>query len=340
MKNPVLYGLWSATLVVAGVAVWRLTGAQGAAPAPAAPSPEVQSVYVPGPIQPIPAMVRLDPKKVELGRRLFHEARFSSDGKISCASCHDLSKGGDDDRRVSVGADGQEGELNAPTVFNCGFNFRQFWDGRAGTLEEQVPGPIHSPKEMGSSWEKVLSVVKGDASYVTAFAEIYPDGATADTVTDAVATFERSLYTPGSRFDQYLMGKVDALSPDEVRGYQLFLSTGCVTCHQGVNVGGNMFQTLGKVRNFFEDRGGHQPRDLGRFNVTGLIEDRFLFKVPTLRNVELTAPYLHDGSVKSLNEVIQLMARYELGTRLQDVEVDLIAKFLHTLTAPPAAPPR
>jgi len=288
--------------------------------------------FLGGPIPPLPTRMRLDPRKVKLGDQLFHDVNLSIDGTISCASCHDLRKGGADGRAVSEGVAGQLGTLNSPTVLNCGFNFRQFWDGRAATLEEQVALPLHDPREMGSTWQHVLAFLARTPVYTQAFAALYPEGATPQSVADAIGTYERSLITPNSRFDQYLRGRLDALDAREIHGYELFISVGCVTCHQGVNLGGNMFQKLGKTYDFFADRGAPQPRDLGRFNVTGLEADKHLFKVPTLRNVHLTAPYLHDGSVHSLPQVIRLMAHFELGTTLQDSEVDAMAAFLETLT--------
>jgi cytochrome c peroxidase len=343
MRKSLLVFLWVATLAVVGVPLWRVTQPRVNAPAPVHAEPPIAaakptatpasaSLFSASPFQPLPLDVEFDKRKVTLGDRLFHEKRLSSDGTIACSSCHDLEKGGADSRRFSVGVGGKVGQLNAPTVFNGGFNFRQFWDGRADTLEKQVDGPLLHPAEMGSTWADVLSTLKSDSAYAKAFAGIYPDGVTPDNARDAVATFERSLITPNSRFDRYLRGETGVLTDIELKGFRLFTEIGCVTCHQGMNIGGNMFQALGRVGNYFADRGDETARDLGRFNVTGDERDRHKFKVPSLRNVELTAPYLHDGSAATLEEVVQIMARYQIGQPIHDDEVASLVAFLRTLT--------
>jgi cytochrome c peroxidase len=333
-----------AAVLLAGFVLLRRSST-GSAPAggpPSAPeavhSPEAGSAssaffLANSPIQPIPAKVDLDPRKVALGERLFHDAGLSKDGTISCASCHDISAGGDDGRRVSTGIGGAQGALNAPTVLNSAFNFRQFWDGRARSLEDQVDGPIQHPDEMGMQWSKVLDHLTGDPEYTRLFAQAYGGAPSQEWVKDAIATFERSLTTPGCAFDRHLLGDASALSAQARAGYELFLSLGCISCHQGVNTGGNMFQPLGKMGDFFAGREEEvRPSDLGRFNVTGEERDRFTFKVPSLRNVELTAPYFHDGSVATLEDAVQLMARFQLGEDLTAEEVGLIVAFLKALT--------
>ena len=284
------------------------------------------------PIKPVPLENKLDSRKVALGERLFHDKRLSRDNSISCASCHSLARGGTDGQTKSIGIGGTIGTVNTPTVFNSGLNFRQFWDGRANSLEEQVDGPIHNPKEMGSSWAEVLSKLSKDATLSAQFKEIYPTGLQAKHVRDAIATFERSLLTPNARFDKYLRGDTKALSADELKGYQLFKSYGCVACHQGVNVGGNMFQTFGVMADYFGKRGDITQADLGRYNVTKHEADKHVFKVPSLRNVALTAPYFHDGSAKNLNEAVDVMFRYQLGRAASPQDKALIIKFLGTLT--------
>lgn len=284
------------------------------------------------PIRPIPMHIQLDENKVALGRKLFHEPKLSHDDNIACSNCHDLSTAGTDGMALSIGINETVGFFNAPTVLNSGFNFRQFWDGRAGSLEEQIEGPIHQSFEMGSSWPEVIGKLERDASYVQAFAAFYPDGIKSDNIKDAIATFERSLYTPNSRLDRYLRGDAKALSPEEEEGYRLFKSFGCVACHQGIGVGGNMFQVFGIMGNYFADRGNIKEIDLGRFNITGDEEDRYVFKVPSLRNVALTAPYFHDGSVERLQDAVRIMARYQLGHKLISREIELLTKFLGTLT--------
>jgi cytochrome c peroxidase len=285
------------------------------------------------PIRPIPLTIDLDPNKVSLGDQLFHDPRLSKNNKISCASCHNLERGGTDRLVVSIGINGQKGKVNAPTVFNSIFNFKQFWDGRAETLEEQIDSPIHNAREMGSSsWSEIIKKLKQSPEYVSLFKSLYADGITSDTIKDVIAEFERSLITPNSRFDQFLRGDEKALNLSEKEGYRLFKSDGCASCHQGINVGGNMFQSLGLFGNYFQDRGNITPADLGRYNITKDDRDRYVFKVPSLRNVAITAPYFHDGSVKTLTSAVEIMSQYQLGRELSKDEIEAIVKFLIALT--------
>jgi cytochrome c peroxidase len=284
------------------------------------------------PIRPIPLNVTVNVQKAALGRRLFHDPALSSDRKVSCASCHDLSRGGTDQQKYSTGVQGMSGSINAPTVFNSAANFRQFWDGRAATLEEQIEGPIHSRTEMGSAWNQVVPTLQAVPGYVVAFQAIYSDGIQPANIKNALAEFERTLITPNSRFDKFLRGNDTALTAPEKEGYRKFKSYGCVSCHQGVNVGGNMFATLGAMDDYFMDRGSVTKADYGRFNVTGKDDDRFVFKVPSLRNVALTAPYLHDGSAKTLDRAVAIMGQYQLGRHIPREDLELIVKFLETLT--------
>jgi cytochrome c peroxidase len=283
------------------------------------------------PIKPLPAKLNLDARKVTLGRALFHDKRLSKDNSLSCASCHDLAAGGVDGKQFAVGIKGQVGPINTPTVLNSGLNFRQFWDGRAATLEEQAAGPVHNPGEMGSNWPEVIGKLSQDKALVERFKASYPDGLQPRNIQDAIATFERSLITP-SRFDRYLNGESNALQEDEKRGYQLFKNYGCVACHQGVGVGGNMYQAFGVLGNYFKDKGKITEADLGRYAVTKNELDRHVFKVPSLRNVELTAPYFHDGSAKTLEDAVEVMFRYQLGRTAPATEKALIVRFLKTLT--------
>ena len=310
--------------------------AQPTAPAPdarePAPSAHRSARLVNTPIQPIHE-VPLDAQKVALGERLFHDEHLSKDGTISCASCHDIAHGGDDGRVVSLGIGGARGSINAPTVLNSAFSFRQFWDGRAKTLEDQIDGPIQHPAEMGMQWPAVLATLAADARYAEQFRALYGGAPTREAVEDAIATFERSLVTPDSPFDRYLEGDESALPAEAREGYELFVSLGCISCHQGVNAGGNMFQPMGKMNDYFAERGAPpQATDLGRFNVTGRDLDRYSFKVPTLRNVELTAPYFHDGSAATLEQAVQVMAYVQLGEELAPGEVARIVAFLRSLT--------
>jgi len=284
------------------------------------------------PITPIPLELELDTRKVALGDRLFHDPRFSSDNSISCAHCHNLANGGMDNLPRSIGVGDKEGRVNAPTVFNSGFNANQFWDGHAETLEDQIDFPMQNTCEMGSTWPEVIEKLEQDVAYQRDFAAIYPEGIQQHTVRNAIATFERSLITPNSRFDRYLRGDMHALSGDELVGYELFKNFGCISCHQGMNVGGNMYEKLGLFRDYFADRGNVQEIDYGRYNVTGNEEHRHEFRVPPLRNVSVTAPYFHDGSAETLEEAVAVMGKYQLGVTLSNDEVSSIVKFLKTLT--------
>ena len=283
------------------------------------------------PIRPIPETVEVEAAKAALGRALFHDPRLSKDGTVSCASCHDLRAGGSDGRRVSIGIEGKEGVINSPTVFNAGFNFKQFWDGRAKTVEDQIDGPIQSPIEMGSLWPEVVAKLYEDEQYPKLFAASYPDGINRKNVKNAIAEFVKSLVTPNGRFDRWLKGDDTALDAKEKQGYALFKSYGCVSCHQGVNVGGNMFQVFGVLNEYFKRRGNITEADLGRYNVTGNIADRHSFKVPSLRMAAHTPPYLHDGSAATLRDAVDAMFTFQLGREAPDEDKDAIAAFIQTL---------
>jgi cytochrome c peroxidase len=283
------------------------------------------------PISPIPKSLSIDMRKAALGKRLFHDSRLSADNSLACATCHVLNNWGVDGTRLSRGVRGQHADRNTPTVFNAVFNFRQFWDGRAATLEDQVDGPIHNPKEMASNWQQILDRLGKDAHYRSSFKEVY-GGMTADAIRNAIAEFERSLVTPGSRFDRYLEGDEAALKEDEIRGYQLFKSYGCIACHQGVNVGGNLYERLGVVRRFNDGVTKTATADVGRMAISGRAEDMLVFKVPSLRNVAQTAPYFHDGSVQTLEQAVAIMGQYQLGVAIPHGDVTSIVKFLGTLT--------
>jgi cytochrome c peroxidase len=293
-----------------------------------APAPRTTSRE---PLEALPSVPELDPRVVALGRRLFHEPRLSGDNKVSCSSCHDLAKGGVDSKPLSLGVGGKLGLVNAPTVYNSSLNFVQFWDGRAATLEEQVGGPITNPIEMGSSWNKVLAALQADPSYVADFG-VLPGGLTEANVRRAIADFERTLLTRGSAFDRFLAGDETALNAQARAGYEMFKSVGCIACHQGRNVGGNMFQRFGVLGDYFKDRGHVSDADYGRYNVTHNESDRYVFRVPSLRNVIHTAPYFHDGSAATLTQAVQVMARYQLGRKLSEEQVSEIIGFLSSLS--------
>lgn len=282
-------------------------------------------------LRPLNPAIAPPSEKALLGQRLFFEPRLSRDNTIACASCHNLNLGGTDRQKSSQGIGGQMGTINAPTVFNASLNFVQFWDGRAATLEEQAAGPVHNPLEMGSNWAEAIAKLNQDESYRNIFAKLYPGGISGEAIADAIAAFERTLLTPNSRFDRFILGDSKALSPLEQTGYERFLALGCASCHQGAGVGGNMFQRFGIMADYFRGRPPNTA-DLGRFNVTGKDEDRHVFKVPGLRNVALTAPYFHDASAQTLEQAVSIMGRYQLGRELSSEDLHAIVAFLHTLT--------
>ncbi|MCP6760162.1 MAG: c-type cytochrome [Fischerella sp. CENA71] len=291
-----------------------------------------QTFVVDEPIQPIPLKLALNQSKVALGKTLFRDPRLSADNRVSCLSCHHLSRGGADDKAFSFGVNGNVGNINAPTIYNTEFNAHLNWNGKYETLEDFIQAVIQNPMEMGIQWSVLRQKLQQSPKYTQAFAKNYSDGLTAANIKNAIATYVRSLYTPNSRFDQYLRGNKKALTDAEKEGYRLFKANGCVSCHQGMNVGGNLYQKFGIMGDYFRDRGNITQADLGRYNVTQDEADKFVFRVPSLRNVALTSPYFHDGSVKTLEGAIRVMAKYELGRSLSDKDTLLIAQFLRTLT--------
>jgi cytochrome c peroxidase len=279
------------------------------------------------PIQPIPISFDYDRAKIELGKKLFFEPRLSKSGWISCNSCHNLSTGGADNLPSSIGHKWMFGPINSPTVLNAKFNLAQFWDGRAKDLKEQAGGPIANPMEMASTHEIAVGVLQSIPEYVQWFKEVYGDEKIdVDRVTDAIAAFEETLTTPNSRFDLWLRG-YDRISGLEEEGYALFKDKGCINCHNGFGAGGTSFQKFGIARPYDKD-----TQTLGRYNVTKNEKDKYVFKVPLLRNIALTAPYFHDGSTWSLSEAVIVMAKCQLGIILTDDETNNIVAFLQTLT--------
>jgi cytochrome c peroxidase len=269
---------------------------------------------------------------VELGKKLFFEPRLSKSGWITCNSCHNLSTGGADNLPTSIGHKWFFGPINSPTVLNAKFNLAQFWDGRAKDLKEQAKGPIANPIEMGSSHDLAVSALQSIPEYVQWFSEVYGEvygdkEINIDNVADAIAAFEETLTTPNSKFDYWLKGFDEYLSESEEEGYNLFKAKGCITCHNGVGVGGNSYQKFGIAKPYDKD-----THTLGRYNVTKNEKDKYVFKVPLLRNIELTAPYFHDASTWSLNEAVNIMAEYQMGLSLTDDETNKIVAFLKTLT--------
>jgi cytochrome c peroxidase len=283
------------------------------------------------PITPI-RPTEVDAAKADLGRKLFHDVRLSKSNTVACVSCHRLDRGGDDDRSNPLGADGRPLDFNSPTIFNAALNYRLNWRGNFRTLEEQNEFVLLDRRLMSTTWEELLPKLRADQDYARTFTAIYGSRPARPHVLDALAAFQRSLLTPNARFDQYLKGQQDAVTADERRGYQLFKSYGCTACHQGMNLGGNLLQRFGVFYDPFTGRGRATDADLGRFAITGIENDRHVFRVPSLRNVVVTAPYFHDGSARSLPEAVDIMGRAQLGRDLPGQDIDLIVKFLGTLT--------
>ncbi len=278
----------------------------------AAQSPTLQPRAGQEPITPIPAVPALDPQRLLLGERLFSDRRLSHGNTHSCSSCHDIATNGASANVLDT-PKSEPMALNTPTVFNVSLNFRLNWEGNFRSLEEGAGHTLRNPAIMASSADEVVSKLRADPEAVQQFRDAYgrePDGAA---VLDAIATYERSLVTPGSRFDRWLLGEDDAITPEELSGYQLFKSLGCITCHQGVNVGGNLFQRHG----IFHPLGSPEP---------------VLLRVPSLRNVATTAPYFHDGSAPTLPEAVKVMGIAQLDRVLTEPQIAAIVAFLNTLT--------
>ena len=291
---------------------------------------------------PAPADNPSSAEKIELGKMLFFDPRLSSSGTVSCFSCHNVMEGGDDQRSVSMGVHGQTGGRNAPTVLNAAFLSSQFWDGRAATLEEQALGPITNPVEMGmESLDAAIERIRKIPGYEPYFEAAFGAGGeiTADKVAKAIAAYERTLVTPNSPYDRYVRGDTDALNEQQIRGMQAFQQEGCTSCHSGATFSGPPMPVgTGFFTKFpmFEDHPELEAlgllQDKGRFEVTGGEADTMVWRVPSLRNVELTAPYLHNGAVKSLEQAVTIMARSQLNKTLSEQQVSDIASFLRGLS--------
>ncbi len=279
------------------------------------------------PIKPIPLHIKYDHQKAELGKVLYFDPGLSSSGNISCASCHSFEHGGADPRAVSTGVGGKKGDANSPTVYNSYFNFRQFWNGRAKDLSSQANGPMHNPVEMGMNNKAINKYLNHNPYYLKKFEEIYHTKPTTKEAINAIVEFEKALYTPNCKFDKYLRGEVK-LSKLEMEGYELFKTLGCITCHNGINIGGNSYQKYGliypyKWKKTFADR----------FAITKIPMDKNVYKVPTLRNIMLTAPYFHDGSAKTIDQALRMMAYHNLGYKnLSKQTIKALKAFLSTLT--------
>ncbi|RXJ69621.1 cytochrome B6 [Halarcobacter ebronensis] len=275
-------------------------------------------------ITPIPQTIEFNYNKAILGKKLFFDNKLSKDNTISCATCHDLNNGGDDGLQFSFGVNGALGNVNAPTVLNSYFNFRQFWDGRAKDLKEQAAGPIENPIEMAHNFKLLIEKLE-KTEYKEIFKKIYSNGITKDNIVDAISEFEKTLITPNSRFDKFLLGNKEAISKYEKEGYELFINKGCIACHHGINVGGNHYNKFGAFNYIASD-------NLGRYEVTKKDEDKYYFKVPSLRNIELTSPYFHDGREPDLKKAVETMSLVQLGRPITNEEIDKIVSFLKTLT--------
>lgn len=328
-----------------------LLGACKPAAKPAADSAQQPDIVTPAQLAmfaPLPGAMPspdnpMTPAKVDLGRRLYYETALSEDHQMSCNSCHALTGYGVDNRQFSTGFKGQLGGRNAPTVYNAAAHVAQFWDGRAPTVEEQAKGPILNPVEMAMpNSNEVIKHLKANPTYVRAFQAAFPgenDPVNYDNLGKAIGAFERGLVTPG-RWDAYLKGDKTALTTEEQIGLKAFISTGCTACHNGPYLGGTTFQKAGVAQTWPDQK------DKGREAVTGAKADEMVFKVASLRNIEKTGPYFHDGAVADLAEAVNWMGKYQLGRDLTPEEVKSIVAYLKTLTgtipaeyiAPPARP--
>jgi cytochrome c peroxidase len=289
-------------------------------------------------LAPLPASVQLDPRKVELGKRMFFDRRLSGDSKVNCADCHDLKRGGAAGQAFSRLPNRKPVPVNVPSIFNLAFDFRFGWAGGYEDIGAQIDFALQAPAVMNSSWQGAVERLRVDRVVLQSFAELYADGLSRASLREVLSIYCLSLITPNARFDRHLRGEQE-LATDERRGYELFREYGCISCHQGINVGGNMLQRFGLMRDYFADRGELTSADLGLYRFTGRADDRHVFRVPSLRNVALTAPYFHDASVQTLEEAAKVMARYQLGRALSDAQAQAIAAFLRTLTGELAEKP-
>lgn len=309
---------------------------------------QANALFKPIPASPPPLKDNpLNKAKIELGRMLYFEPRLSASQAISCNTCHNMGLATVDGRETSIGHRWQHGPRNAPPVVNAVFNTAQFWDGRASDLEAQAGGPVENPIEMGATEDTVVATLRSIPDYRKRFTEAFPDVKEPVTFEDtrkAIAAFEATLLTPDAPFDRFLRGDAGALTATQKAGLKLFIETGCASCHNGINIGGNGYRKFGVV----EQPGGDllPPEDKGRFKVTQTVSDEYVFKVPSLRNVALTAPYFHSGRAWSLKQAVSVMGSSQLGRNLSDQEVDSIVAFLDSLTGKqpqvsyPVLPPR
>ena len=284
------------------------------------------------PIVPIPLDIEVNQPKAVLGESLFFDTRLSSNRQVACISCHKLDTGGDDGLVMGLSSSAEQHIINTPTVFNSLFNFRQNWSGSVRSLNDQIDRSIRSKHAFNNNWNDIVALLSEDKKLVSEFNRVYADGLNKTNIIDAIVEFEKTLITPNAPFDRYLRKEENSLTEVEIEGYRTFKELGCISCHQGINIGGNLFQKFGVFYDYLSERGDIKRQDYGRMNITKRQMDEFVFKVPTLRNIALTAPYLHDGSAETLEEVIIIMGKTQLGRVLSNEEVVLIEAFLRTLT--------
>lgn len=284
-------------------------------------------------ILPVPERLQLDDRKVALGEKLFHEPRLSGAGTMACSSCHFTNRSGDDERTISITNTGEPDVFNTPTIFNVGLSHHITWQGRFTRLEPQIDTALSNPKHMAADWDVLLTFLQNEPEYAGLFREIYQTIVNRNNVLDSMAEYERSLITPNAPFDRWLKGDNTAIDQQTKEGYLLFREIGCVACHQGVNVGSNLFAPHGI---FGDSHGQHHNEssneDLSRYSITGREKDKRVFRVPSLRNVAETGPWFHDGSAEQLSDAVIEMAQHQLGIKLQDDDVNKIVRFLESLT--------
>jgi cytochrome c peroxidase len=331
----VVLGSTSVCATEADIAAWR--SFQHALGQPALVGANADHELASTAYRPVPAFAEGDfnAGKFRLGFFLFHEGRLSSNGRVACVTCHAGPLSGVDGRRVSLGVDNARGQFNALTTFNAAYHFRQFWDGRAVTLEDQAREPIVADHEMANTLEAVVAMLQNDAQYAARFAAVYPDGVSIDNMADAIAHFQRINFNrPDSPFLRHLAGEANQLGGQALRGWLLFDDIGCASCHNGISLGGNSYQQLGAALPFYDEHRAAQPHDEGVQARSGRDEDIHVFKVPSLHTAATTAPYFHDGSIPTLEAAITEMARHQLGRELSEPEINDIAAFLRALSPP------
>ncbi len=294
--------------------------------------PSAETIDANGPISPIGTQPALDPRRIVLGEALFRDKLLSSKQMLSCTSCHSLATGGTVRSKRTIGYNGRLHRFNAPSIFNVGLNYRLGWRGDFTSLEEQNEAVLLDKNLMAITWPDLIARLEANPDYKIAFDKAYGRAIARDDVLNALATYERSLVTPDAPFDQYLKGDTSAISRQAKHGYSIFKSLGCASCHQGMNIGGNLFQKFGVFQTGENIRRPVSEGDLGRWTTTHLERDRGVFRVPSLRNVEVTSPYFHDGRISSLKEAVLLMGQMQLEEDISESDADDLVAFLKSLT--------